>query len=62
MYRLPSDVDLPMQLNLGLFEYNGRCGYLLKPDVMRRPNGQFDPFTVSTVDGIVAGTLEIRVK
>jgi phosphatidylinositol phospholipase C beta len=50
-----------MQLNLGLFEYNGRSGYLLKPDFMRRPDRQFDPFTVSTVDGIVAGTLEIRV-
>lgn len=28
--------DLAMQLNLGIFEYNQRCGYLLKPEFMRR--------------------------
>ena len=50
-----------MQLNHGLFEYNARSGYILKPDFMRRPDRQFDPFTDSTVDGIVAGTLEIQV-
>jgi phosphatidylinositol phospholipase C beta len=33
--------DLPMQLNQGKFEYNGNCGYLLKPDFMRRPD-RFD--------------------
>jgi len=55
-------VDLPVQLNVGQFEYNGRCGYLLKPDFMRRPDRSFDPFTDSTVDGIIAGTLEVRVS
>jgi phosphatidylinositol phospholipase C, beta len=29
-------LDLAMQLNLGTFEYNRRCGYLLKPEFMRR--------------------------
>ncbi|GBO98499.1 1-phosphatidylinositol 4,5-bisphosphate phosphodiesterase classes I and II [Eumeta japonica] len=29
-------LDLAMQLNLGIFEYNKRCGYLLKPEFMRR--------------------------
>lgn len=29
-------LDLGMQLNTGVFEYNGRSGYLLKPDFMRR--------------------------
>lgn len=29
-------LDLAMQLNLGIFEYNMRCGYLLKPEFMRR--------------------------
>ena len=50
-----------MQLNLGIFEYNGRNGYLLKPDFMRRQDRRFDPFTESTVDGIIAGTVTIKV-
>ena len=50
-----------MQLNLGLFEYNGRSGYLLKPDFMRRKDRRFDLFAESTVDGIIAGSLQIKV-
>ncbi|KAF7214572.1 1-phosphatidylinositol 4,5-bisphosphate phosphodiesterase beta-3 [Nothobranchius furzeri] len=53
--------DLPMQLNMGVFEYNGRSGYLLKPEVMRRTDRQFDPFTDSIVDGIVANAFRITV-
>ncbi|XP_073672742.1 LOW QUALITY PROTEIN: 1-phosphatidylinositol 4,5-bisphosphate phosphodiesterase beta-1 [Garra rufa] len=54
-------IDLPMQLNLGIFEYNGKCGYRLKPEFMRRTDKQFDPFTQNTVDGIVAHTLSVKV-
>ncbi|KAI4871630.1 hypothetical protein NFI96_000014 [Prochilodus magdalenae] len=54
-------IDLPMQLNLGMFEYNGKCGYKLKPEFMRRPDKHFDPFTESTVDGIVAHTLSVKI-
>ncbi|XP_056336632.1 1-phosphatidylinositol 4,5-bisphosphate phosphodiesterase beta-1 [Danio aesculapii] len=54
-------LDLPMQLNLGVFEYNGRCGYRLKPEFMRRMDKQFDPFTQSTVDGIIAHTLSLKI-
>ena len=54
--------DLAMQLNLGMFDYNGRCGYILKPDFMRRKDRMFDPFAESTVDGIVAGTLSVKVS
>lgn len=54
--------DLPMQLNMGVFEYNGRSGYLLKPEFMRRIDKHFDPFTESIVDGIVANTVKIKVK
>jgi len=50
-----------MQLNLGRFEYNGRCGYLLKPEFMRRRDRQFDPFAESTVDGVVAATVQVKV-
>lgn len=54
-------LDLPMQLNLGIFEFNQRTGFLLKPDFMRRPDRRFDPFAVATVDGIIAGSVSIEV-
>ncbi|XP_065655400.1 1-phosphatidylinositol 4,5-bisphosphate phosphodiesterase classes I and II isoform X4 [Hydra vulgaris] len=54
-------LDVPMQLNLGKFEINGRCGYLLKPEHMRRHDRTFDPFVDSTVDGIIAGTVQVKV-
>ncbi len=56
-------LDIGMQLNNGKFEYNNRCGYLLKPEIMRRTNvnKQFDPFAESPIDGIVATTLKIRI-
>ncbi|XP_053305001.1 1-phosphatidylinositol 4,5-bisphosphate phosphodiesterase beta-3 [Spea bombifrons] len=53
--------DLPMQLNMGIFEYNRRSGYLLKPEFMRRTDKQFDPFTENIVDGIVANTVKIKI-
>ncbi|GFX64233.1 1-phosphatidylinositol 4,5-bisphosphate phosphodiesterase classes I and II [Trichonephila clavipes] len=46
---------------MGIFEYNGRSGYLLKPNFMRRKDRKFDPFTESTVDGIIAGTVTIKI-
>ena len=54
--------DLAMQLNLGIFEYNNRCGYILKPDFMRRDDRRFDPFAESIMDGVVAATLSIKVN
>jgi len=53
--------DLPFQLNQGKFEYNGNCGYLLKPDFMRRPERAFDPFAESAIDGILAATCNVTV-
>ncbi|XP_072145268.1 1-phosphatidylinositol 4,5-bisphosphate phosphodiesterase [Dermacentor andersoni] len=53
--------DLPMQLNQGKFEYNGGCGYLLKPDFMRRADKSFDPFAESPVDGVIAAQCSVRV-
>ena len=35
--------------------------YLLKPEHMRRSDRTFDPFVESTVDGIIAGTVQIKV-
>uniref|UniRef100_A0A8C4Q3L1 1-phosphatidylinositol 4,5-bisphosphate phosphodiesterase n=1 Tax=Eptatretus burgeri TaxID=7764 RepID=A0A8C4Q3L1_EPTBU len=53
--------DLAMQLNQGKFEYNGSCGYLLKPDFMRRPDRTFDPFSETPVDGVIAATCSIQI-
>ncbi|EMP25772.1 1-phosphatidylinositol-4,5-bisphosphate phosphodiesterase beta-3 [Chelonia mydas] len=55
-------LDLPMQLNLGMFEYNRRSGYLLKPEFMRREDKPFDPFTENIVDGIVANMVKVKVR
>lgn len=43
-------LDLAMQLNLGIFEYNQRAGYVLKPEFMRRKDRRLDPFAESTVN------------
>lgn len=51
--------DFPMQLNMALFEFNGRTGYLLKHDVIRRGDKKFDPFC-DRIDTVVASTLTIK--
>ncbi|NWX90601.1 PLCB2 phosphodiesterase, partial [Nothoprocta pentlandii] len=52
-------MDVPMQQNMALFEFNGQCGYLLKHEFLRRPDKQFDPFSVDRLDVVVASTLSI---
>ncbi|KTF81781.1 hypothetical protein cypCar_00048609 [Cyprinus carpio] len=47
-------------LNMALFEFNGRTGYLLKHDVVRRSDKKFDPFT-DRIDTIIASTLTIKI-
>ncbi|XP_068688405.1 1-phosphatidylinositol 4,5-bisphosphate phosphodiesterase beta-1-like isoform X3 [Montipora foliosa] len=54
-------LDLAMMLNLGIFEFNGACGYILKPSFMCRADKPFDPFAESTVDGIIAGSVSVKV-
>ncbi|KAI6068159.1 1-phosphatidylinositol 4,5-bisphosphate phosphodiesterase beta-2 isoform X2 [Aix galericulata] len=48
-------MDVPMQQNMALFEFNGQCGYLLKHEFMRRPDKPFDPFSVDRIDVILSG-------
>ena len=55
-------LDLPMQLNLGFFELNGRCGYVLKPYCMRKKDLLFDPFEMDTIENVVPNTVTIQVK
>ncbi|NWI58142.1 PLCB2 phosphodiesterase, partial [Calyptomena viridis] len=52
-------MDVPMQQNMALFEFNGQCGYLLKHEFMRRPDKHFDPFSLDRIDVVVASTLSI---
>ncbi|NXA55941.1 PLCB2 phosphodiesterase, partial [Nothocercus julius] len=52
-------MDVPMQQNMALFEFNGQCGYLLKHEFLRRPDKQFDPFSLDRLDVVVASTLSI---
>ena len=37
------NMDLNMQLNAALFADNGACGFVLKPDILLRPELGFDP-------------------
>ncbi|XP_058717449.1 1-phosphatidylinositol 4,5-bisphosphate phosphodiesterase beta-3-like [Poecile atricapillus] len=54
-------LDVPLQLNLALFEANAGSGFLLKPEPLRRPDKSFDPFAEERLDGIVANTLHVQV-
>uniref|UniRef100_A0A8C3PUR7 Phosphoinositide phospholipase C n=1 Tax=Chrysolophus pictus TaxID=9089 RepID=A0A8C3PUR7_CHRPC len=54
-------MDVPTQQNMALFEFNGQCGYLLKHEFMRRPDKQFDPFSVDRIDVVVASTLSVTI-
>ncbi|KAA0711666.1 1-phosphatidylinositol 4,5-bisphosphate phosphodiesterase beta-2 [Triplophysa tibetana] len=53
-------MDFPMQLNMALFEFNGRTGYLLKHEMLRKSDKKFDPFT-ERFDTIIACTLSIKI-
>ncbi|EHH27205.1 hypothetical protein EGK_17356 [Macaca mulatta] len=55
-------MDLPMQQNMAVFEFNGQSGYLLKHEFMRRPDKQFNPFSVDRIDVVVATTLSITAR
>ncbi|KAG2457656.1 PLCB2 phosphodiesterase, partial [Polypterus senegalus] len=46
-------MDFPMQLNMALFEFNSRTGYLLKHDFMRRTEKRFDPYAMDRIDVII---------
>lgn len=54
-------MDLAMQQNMAVFEFNGASGYILKHEFMRRADKQFDPFTVDRIDVVVANTLSITI-
>ncbi|XP_035249746.1 1-phosphatidylinositol 4,5-bisphosphate phosphodiesterase delta-4-like isoform X2 [Anguilla anguilla] len=50
-----------MDLNDGLFSQNGRCGYVLRPEFMRNPEGRFDPECPQNYEGYRPISLAIQV-
>lgn len=51
--------DRSMQLNEGRFLNNGKCGYVLQPDIMRRP--EFDPCNKQSIRDVEPLTLSVKV-
>ncbi|KAJ8255466.1 hypothetical protein COCON_G00193300 [Conger conger] len=50
-----------MDLNDGLFNQNGRCGYVLKPEFMMSPERRFDPECPQNYEGYHPLSLAIQV-
>ncbi|XP_072896495.1 1-phosphatidylinositol 4,5-bisphosphate phosphodiesterase beta-2-like [Hemitrygon akajei] len=53
--------DIPMQLNNSCFEFNGRCGYILKHKLLRCPDKKFDPFTAEQIDVVAPSSLSVLI-
>lgn len=51
-----------MDLNDGLFSQNARCGYVLKPRIMRHVESRFDPEHPQNRVGYTTLTLTIQVQ
>ncbi|XP_078254584.1 LOW QUALITY PROTEIN: 1-phosphatidylinositol 4,5-bisphosphate phosphodiesterase gamma-1-like [Rhinoraja longicauda] len=51
--------DKPMQLNQAIFSMNGRCGYVLHPDIMK--DHTFDPFDKNTLKGLEPISIQLQV-
>ncbi|CAF1602523.1 unnamed protein product, partial [Didymodactylos carnosus] len=54
-------LDTPMQINLGMFEYNKRCGYLQKPTPYCLRFGTFDPQEPTSIENVVVEQLSIKL-
>lgn len=50
-----------MHLNQGKFRTNGRAGYILKPQIMRQPEKNFNPNTKTEIPGVEKVTVSIKV-
>ncbi|XP_046860493.1 inactive phospholipase C-like protein 2 isoform X2 [Xenia sp. Carnegie-2017] len=50
-----------MDLNTAMFNNNGRCGYILKPSVMREKIAYFNPTSQDAIAGITPQILRIKV-
>ncbi|CAF0790607.1 unnamed protein product [Adineta steineri] len=54
-------LDIPMQLNLGLFSFNDACGYIEKPSVLCDPRQLFDPRIRKNIENVVSCEVHIKV-
>lgn len=54
--------DIPFQMNSAFFEQNGRCGYVVKPSLMRKADAKFNPFETRNMDLIVPACVSITVR
>ncbi len=53
---------VPLQMSIGKYEMNGRCGWNLKPNVYRLDEeGQFNPFNVEVLENVEALNVSIKV-
>uniref|UniRef100_A0A0N4ZK44 1-phosphatidylinositol 4,5-bisphosphate phosphodiesterase n=1 Tax=Parastrongyloides trichosuri TaxID=131310 RepID=A0A0N4ZK44_PARTI len=53
--------DLPYQMNSSFFEVNGSCGYVLKPQNMRKESMKFDPFEINQVENVVPNSVRVTI-
>ena len=53
--------DLSMQLNQAKYEYNGNCGYLCKPDILRNQDLVFDPFSLKELGNKIPTDLSLKI-
>ena len=54
-------LDIPMQVNLGLFSFNGACGYLEKPASLCQSTSSFDPKGRTNVENVVIYQIDIKL-
>lgn len=50
-----------MQVNLGLFSFNGHCGYIEKPVSLCQSSVSFDPKGRASVENVVVYQIEIKI-
>jgi len=54
-------LDIPMQLNLGLFSFNNACGYIEKPSALCQSRISFDPRVQTNVENVVSYQIDIKI-
>ncbi|CAF3790284.1 unnamed protein product [Rotaria socialis] len=54
-------LDVPMQLNLGLFSFNNACGYIEKPPTLCQLKNSFDPKARTNVENVAGYEIDIKV-
>ncbi|CAF2924330.1 unnamed protein product [Rotaria sp. Silwood2] len=54
-------LDVPMQLNLGLFSFNNACGYIEKPLALCQLKRSFDPRVRMNIENVAGYQIHIKV-